>query len=108
MGFLGVAFGAFGAHGLKAIVSPEMLEIYKTGILYQLIHSAVMLAIGLAGDEKYLKSEKYFLTGILLFSFSLYIYSVTSVKVFAMITPVGGVFLLIGWIVLIINSVKRR
>lgn len=108
MGFTGVALGAFGAHGLKSVIDPDMLKIFETGIQYQLIHSVVMLAVALSGDTKYLSSEKFFLTGIILFSFSLYIYSVTTIKVFAMITPVGGIFLLIGWIVLIIRSIKKE
>lgn len=108
MGFLGVALGAFGAHGLKDMLAPEILDVYKTGIQYQLIHSAVMLAIALNGKPEYLKSEKFFLAGILLFSFSLYLYSVTSISAFAMITPVGGVAFLIGWVVLIVGAVGKR
>ena len=77
-GFLGVALGAFGAHGLKAHLTPEMIEIFKTGVLYQLIHSVVILAVGLAGINKFYKSAFIFSIGIILFSFSLYIYSVTS------------------------------
>lgn len=106
-GFLGVALGAFGAHILKSELSPEMMEIFKTGIQYHLIHSVVILSVALSGIQKLLKSEVFFLTGIILFSFSLYIYSVTSIKFFAMITPVGGIFLLTGWIVLIINALKK-
>lgn len=106
-GFLAVALGAFGAHILKSQLTPDMTEIYKTGIQYHLIHSAVMLSIALSGMQKLLKSEVFFLTGIILFSFSLYMYSVTSIKFFAMITPVGGIFLLTGWIVLIINALKK-
>ncbi len=108
VGFLGVALGAFGAHVLKSRLNPEMMEIYKTGIQYQLIHSVVMLSVALSGFQKILKSEVFFLTGILLFSFSLCIYSVTSEKVFAMITPAGGVFLLTGWLVLIVNAFKNK
>ena len=73
-GFLGVALGAFGAHGLKAHLTPEMIEIFKTGVLYQLIHSVVILAVGLAGINKFYKSAFIFSIGIILFSFSLYIF----------------------------------
>ena len=96
-GFIAVALGAFGAHGLKSIVPPEMLETYHTGVLYHLIHSVVILAIGFYGNERLKIAALFFLIGIILFSFSLYIYSVTEVKALAMITPFGGLSFLIGW-----------
>ena len=107
-GFLGVALGAFGAHGLKAHLTPEMIDIFKTGVLYQLIHAVVILAIGLAGINKFYKSAFIFSTGIILFSFSLYIYSITSIAFFALITPIGGLAFLIGWLILIIAGLKYR
>jgi uncharacterized membrane protein YgdD (TMEM256/DUF423 family) len=107
-GFLGVAFGAFGAHYLKSQLSPEMLEIFKTGVFYQLIHSIVLLAVSFIGEKIYLKSNKFFLGGIMIFSFSLYLYSLTSVKFFAMLTPIGGVLFLTGWIFLIITALKKK
>jgi uncharacterized membrane protein YgdD (TMEM256/DUF423 family) len=107
-GFTGVALGAFGAHGLKNSLSPEMLEIYKTGIFYHLIHSAVILAIGLYGNPKLFKSALFLSLGIILFSFSLYIYSITSLKALAIITPFGGVCFLIGWLLIIITSIKLK
>jgi len=107
-GFLAVALGAFGAHGLKSQLSPEMLEIYKTGVFYHLIHSVVVLALGLSAKEKFNKSAILFLIGILLFSFSLYLYSVTSVMIFAFITPLGGVSLLIGWVLVVYAGLKGR
>lgn len=103
-GFLGVALGAFGAHGLKNILTPEMLEIFRTGVLYQLIHTAAILAVGLSGNKKLFKAALFFSIGIILFSFSLYIYSVTGIKSLAMITPVGGVSFLIGWLIVIISG----
>lgn len=97
-GFIAVALGAFGAHGLKSIVTPEMLETYRTGVLYHLIHSVVILAIGFYGNERLKIAALFFLIGIVLFSFSLYIYSVTGITALAMITPFGGVSFLIGWV----------
>ncbi len=97
MGALGVSLGAFGAHGLKSILTPEMLEIYRTGILYHLIHSAVLLAISLNSKYKLTTPFYFILAGIILFSFSLYAYSITGILTFAMITPLGGVSLIIGW-----------
>ena len=106
-GFLAVALGAFGAHGLKQQLSPEMLEIFKTGVFYHLIHSVVVLALGLSAREKFNKSAIFFSIGILLFSFSLYLYSITAVMFFAFITPFGGVSLLIGWALAVYAGVKK-
>ena len=107
-GFLGVALGAFGAHGLKPHLSPEMLDIYKTGVLYHLIHSVVLLALSLSNFQKFNKSAIFFSIGILLFSFSLYLYSVTAVTFFAFITPFGGVSFLIGWALMVYEGLNRN
>ena len=107
-GFLAVALGAFGAHGLKSQLTPEMLEIYKTGVFYHLIHSVVLLAIGLSNLQKFNKSAIFISIGILLFSFSLYLYSVTAVKFFAFVTPFGGVSFLIGWVLVVYEGVNHR
>ena len=103
-GFLGVAIGAFGAHSLKNYLTPEMIEVYKTGVLYQLIHSVVVLAIGLSGNEKFKIPALLITIGIILFSFSLYLYSLTNEPAFAIITPLGGVCFLIGWLTIVITS----
>ena len=84
-GFLGVALGAFGAHILKDSLSPGMIEIYETGILYQLIHSVVLLALALSAGKSFNISRWFFLMGIILFSFSLYLYSITGITFFAII-----------------------
>ena len=109
MGFLGVALGAFGAHGLKSAISPDMMEVYKTGVLYHLIHSVVILGIGLSKIPKQEhwnqglgKASIFFLAGIILFSFSLYLLAITSISAFGFVTPFGGVCFLIGWAMLII------
>ena len=107
-GFLGVAIGALGAHLLKQYLTPETTEIFKTAVLYHLVHSVVMLAISLSGKIKLLKANKFFFIGIILFSFSLYIYSLTLIKFLAMITPFGGVSFLIGWAVLIWQGRELR
>jgi len=107
-GFLGVALGAFGAHGLRNILSVEMIEIYKTGVLYQLIHSVVLLALALTVGSSFGLSKWFFLAGIILFSFSLYLYAVTGTLLFAMITPFGGVCFLAGWLSLVVIAVKKK
>jgi uncharacterized membrane protein YgdD (TMEM256/DUF423 family) len=107
-GFTAVALGAFGAHGLKNIISAQMLDIYKTGVLYQLIHSLAILAIGLSVKEKFFKAAIFFLIGIILFSCSLYGYSLTQIKSLTLITPFGGISFLIGWVFVIIESIKMK
>jgi uncharacterized membrane protein YgdD (TMEM256/DUF423 family) len=107
-GFTAVAIGAFGAHGLREKLSSEMLEVYKTGVLYQFIHTIVLLILSLTNFIKSKIPSIFFLLGIVLFSFSLYIYSITGNQFFAMITPVGGVCFLIGWFWLIVEVIKRK
>ncbi|MDP4115857.1 MAG: DUF423 domain-containing protein [Bacteroidota bacterium] len=103
MGFLAVALGAFGAHSLKSILSDDMLKIYQTGIMYHLIHAGILLALTLSSKD-FSRSSAFILAGIILFSFSLYIYAVSGITGFAVITPFGGVSLLIGWVMIILDS----
>lgn len=107
-GFTVVAIGAFGAHGLREKLSAEMLDVYRTGVLYQFIHTIVLLIISLTNFLKSKIPSMFFLLGIILFSFSLYIYSTSGVKIFAMITPVGGVCFLIGWLWIIISAIRIK
>jgi uncharacterized membrane protein YgdD (TMEM256/DUF423 family) len=107
-GFTAVAIGAFGAHGLREKLSPEMIEVYKTGVLYQFIHTIVLLILALTNFIKTKIASMFFLAGILLFSFSLYIYATSGVKFFAMITPVGGVCFLIGWLWIIVETIRVK
>ena len=94
--FLGVALGAFGAHGLKAKVSPEMLTVWETGVLYHLIHALGLVLIGilcqLMPDAALIRNAGWsILTGTILFSGSLYVLVLTGAKPLGMITPLGGV-----------------
>jgi uncharacterized membrane protein YgdD (TMEM256/DUF423 family) len=107
-GFTAVVIGAFGAHGLREKLSPEMLEVYKTGVLYQFIHTIILLILSLTNFTKSNIASGFFLLGIILFSFSLYIYSTSGNQFFAMITPVGGVCFLIGWFWLIVEVIRRK
>jgi uncharacterized membrane protein YgdD (TMEM256/DUF423 family) len=107
-GFLGVALGAFGAHTFKGILTPEAAEIYRTGVLYHLIHSVVIIAIGFAQKERFSAAARFFSIGIILFSFSLYIYAITAMKIFAIITPFGGISFLIGWGLVIYTGFKKE
>ena len=107
-GFTAVAIGAFGAHGLNEKLSFEMLEVYKTGVLYQLIHSVVLLALSLNTLIKAKLPLIFFLVGIILFLFSLYIYSTSGIRFFAMVTPLGGFCFLIGWLLIIYEAIKIK
>ena len=107
-GFLGVALGAFGAHILKNSFTPEQFDNYRTGIQYQLVHAVVLLSIGLSGVQKYFKSAYFFIAGTILFSFSLYAYTIFNWKFAAMFAPFGGVSYMTGWILLIIYSLKKE
>ncbi|EJP02654.1 DUF423 domain-containing protein [Leptospira interrogans] len=111
-GFLGVALGAFGAHGLKSILSPEMLAIYETGNRYHLIHTIPPLILALTGhlnnNGLVWISSILFLAGILIFSGSLYILSVTGIKILGAITPIGGVSFLIAWASLGFSVIRSK
>ena len=103
-GFTGVALGAFAAHGLKARLSPEYLAVFQTGTHYQLIHSLALLAVALlilhTPDRLLRASGTLFAFGILLFSGSLYLLTLTGVTALGMITPFGGLAFLGGWLCL--------
>ena len=108
---LGVLLGAFGAHALKTILSPEMLAVYKTGVEYQFYHALGLLLIGVIGFQiksKYLNWSGLFITiGIILFSGSLYVLTLSGIKAIGAITPIGGLSFVAGWIFLAIAIIKR-
>jgi len=108
---LGVLFGAFGAHALKPNLSPEMLAVYKTAVEYQFYHALGLLIIGLIGfriESKWLNwSGILLVSGIILFSGSLYALSITGIKVLGVITPVGGLAFVAGWVCLAIALLKK-
>lgn len=109
--FLGVAFGAFGAHALKTRIEPSLLEAFQTGVQYQAIHA---LALIMAAVLWYFKPNLvqlktvcfFFAAGIIFFSGSLYVMALTGVKLLGAITPVGGVNFLMGWVYLTVVAVS--
>ena len=107
-GFTAVAIGAFSAHGLREKLSSEMLEVYRTGVLYQFFHTIVLFILSLTNFIKGRLPSIFFLVGIILFSFSLYLYSTSGVRFFAMVTPVGGVCFLIGWLLIIVEVIRKK
>ncbi len=100
-GMLAVALGAFGAHGLEKLVDAKMLQRFYTGVEYQFYHTLALLMISILNNfikNKYVSYAGYaFLLGILLFSGSLYLYVLTGIKGFALVTPLGGLSFIVGW-----------
>ena len=104
-GFIGVAFGAFGAHALRGRLSPEMLAVFETGVRYQMYHAFAVLIVGIAAarfDGWLVRAAGWsFTLGIVLFSGSLYGLALTGATKLGMITPLGGLAFLVGWALLI-------
>lgn len=104
LGALGIAAGAFGAHGLKAQLSPEMLTVFETGVRYHLIHALALLAVAWAtthwASAAIHAAGWLFLVGVLLFSGSLYAMCLTGVRALGAITPIGGAAFIMGWLLL--------
>lgn len=110
LGFLAVALGAFGAHALRERVGADLLAIYQTGVQYQAMHAVALLALGLAApDSKPTRSAGWFMVaGVVVFSGSLYALSITGVRGFGAITPIGGVCFLIAWAMLFWSFASRQ
>ena len=107
---LGVILGAFGAHGLRERLTPEMLVVFETGVRYHLIHGLGLLAIAWAASrwpDTYVNIAGYlFVAGILIFSGSLYVLAITGISWLGAITPIGGVCLIIGWGLLAVGVLR--
>ncbi|MBW8333501.1 MAG: DUF423 domain-containing protein [Prolixibacteraceae bacterium] len=108
---LGVLLGAFGAHALKKILSPDMLAVFNTGVEYQFYHALGLLLVGLIGfriKSKWLNwSGILMIFGILIFSGSLYALSISGIKILGAITPIGGLAFVAGWICLAVALLKK-
>ncbi|MBD0377391.1 MAG: DUF423 domain-containing protein [Flavisolibacter sp.] len=114
---LGVILGAFGAHGLKKIVGPETVSTYQTGVQYQMYHAFALMVAGILYERfqnNFITySGVFFLVGIILFSGSLYL--LASLKAMnkvglsgvGILTPIGGIFFIIGWILLLIGILRK-
>lgn len=102
-GFIAVLLGAFGAHALKNMVPPAMIVTWKTASFYHFIHTVILLLIALRQQIRPFKGQQFnriaigFIMGMVLFSGSLYVYVISQMTVFAMITPIGGLVLLFSW-----------
>lgn len=101
MALFGVAIGAFGAHGLKSFLSEQMLAAFETGVRYHLIHALGMISAGLSLAFVPLRQFKWagwaFFLGVVLFSGSLYVMSISGVRGLGIVTPFGGLCFIVGW-----------
>ena len=111
-GFISVAMGAFGAHGLREKLAPNLMSAFETGVLYQFIHSLAVIACCILAYQFeramwFLYAAIAFLLGILLFSGSLYGLALTNMKWLGPVTPVGGLLFLAGWALMLKAAVKH-
>ena len=114
-GVLAVISGAFGAHGLKAVLNEQQLEQWKTAVSYQFYHTFALLFLSLVNVKSKLLNIAYwgFTIGIILFSGSIYLLSTRNITGFdwpflGPVTPVGGLFFIIGWLCLFIAAIKSK
>lgn len=109
-GFIGVALGAFGAHALKASLSAEMLGAFETAVRYQMYHAFALCAAAWGAarwqGRLFKVAGMLFVAGILLFCGSLYLLALTNARWLGMITPLGGLALLAGWMCLAIGAYR--
>lgn len=110
---LAVALGAFGAHGLKAILSEKSLETWHTANLYHVVHSLGLLSIGLTQlHNRRVRfaplAYKLMLVGILIFSGSLYALAISGIGILGAITPIGGIALIASWILFGIGMLRSE
>tara|TARA_X000001036_G_C20197258_1_gene610051 strand:+ start:70 stop:438 length:369 start_codon:yes stop_codon:yes gene_type:complete len=108
---LSVLIGAFGAHGLKGKISTEDLVIFEVGVRYQMYHALALILLGLIGysipGKILILPGILFCLGIFIFSGSLYLMVLTSIRWLGAITPIGGVFLILGWFSLVLKMYKN-
>jgi uncharacterized membrane protein YgdD (TMEM256/DUF423 family) len=106
LAFLGVALGAFGAHALDGLLSPDRLETYGTAVRYQMFHALGLLALG-ALPERAQRAAPWLFWGSVIFSASLYALVFSGVSVLGAVAPVGGVLQLVGWALLFFSLDKK-
>ena len=103
---LGVGCGAFGAHALKGAIEPDLLTVYEKGVFYHLVHALGLLIVAILANQNLIgkvifqRVSLLLISGITIFSGSLYILAITSIKWLGAITPIGGVAFIVAWVVL--------
>lgn len=115
-GVLSIILGAFGAHALKVVLTPEQLTSFETGVRYQMYHAFFLFFVG-SRKELSLKAQKVIynlvLAGVLLFSGSIYLLTTKNVtaidfKIIGFVTPIGGLLLILAWMVVLITFFKKK
>jgi uncharacterized membrane protein YgdD (TMEM256/DUF423 family) len=110
--FIAVAAGAFAAHGLKNVLSSDYLAVFRTAADYQMMHGIGLILIGVlnkqSANRRNMTAALFMLSGIILFSGSLYVLATTGIKWLGMITPFGGACFLIAWLILAFNYLRNR
>lgn len=110
---LAVCFGAFGAHIVEGMLTAERFEVYHTAVQYHFYHALGLLLAGLISfhiqDSRWLRlSGIFLLTGMLIFSGSLYILTLTDTAWLGMVTPIGGLAFILGWVFLAMGVLKEK
>lgn len=116
LGMTAIIFGAFGAHALKAVLSPEQLNTFETGVKYQMYQALFLILVGMNQtiSEKIKKQIFLLITiGTIMFSVSIYLLATMPItginfKPFGVITPIGGLLLIIGWLLFSLQFLKRK
>jgi uncharacterized membrane protein YgdD (TMEM256/DUF423 family) len=109
----GVGLGAFGAHGLKNVLSPELLTVYQTGVTYQMWHALGLMGIALvqqqSPESKLINWAGWLMfIGIIVFSGSLYLLAILDLKWIGILTPIGGVSFIMAWVLIAIFATKKQ
>ncbi|MDB5865040.1 MAG: hypothetical protein JWO70_2846 [Betaproteobacteria bacterium] len=108
--FIAVAAGAFGAHGLRSRITPDLLAVFEVAVRYQMFHALALLACAWACTKwpgtLVTTAGWLFVAGTVVFSGSLYVLSLTGVRWLGAITPIGGLALLAGWLCLAIAAIR--
>lgn len=109
LGGIAVGMGAFGAHGLKAHLTADMLQVWETAVRYQMYHALLLLliaALASAGSTMLRNAVYSCLAGVIVFSGSLYALALTGVSKLGMITPIGGVLLILAWLFVVLHFIR--
>ncbi|WP_281227674.1 DUF423 domain-containing protein [Flavobacterium aquiphilum] len=113
-GMIAIILGAFGAHALKKILSPEQIATFETGVRYQMYHALFLLFIGtntIINQKRKKIIHNLTLIGVIFFSGSIYLLATNSLmpidfKIFGFITPIGGLFLISAWFILLFDLLR--
>src|SRR5690554_6364720 len=118
LGFISIIFGAFGAHALKEVLTPEQLISFETGVRYQMYHALVLVLlfiISLKVNHVYFnRAAQFIFWGVILFSGSIYLLTlknmlgIEALKYVAPITPIGGALIIVGWMFILLGALKIK